>query len=128
MSEKTKVKKELTIKEIKELLKKKNKKFKKPLRRLPAEDTEYKRKPYNPTEGNSFKKEYEKKELKVRDISDERIKQYLERKVKKNIIKKNVKNLSELKPMKPIEGGGFEPIGKPVALKKNYANAYKKKS
>ena len=84
MSEKTKVKKELTIKEKKELLKKKDKKFKKPLRRLPAEDIEYKQEPYNMREGNTFKKEYEKKELKVRDISN--------------------------------------------SLKKNYANAYKKKS
>jgi len=30
--------------------------------------------------------------------------------------------------MKPIEGGGFAPIGKPTPFKKNYANAYKKKS
>ena len=72
MPDKIKVKKELTLKEIKEFLK---------------------------------KKEEDKKNQKV---------------------KKTAKNLSELKPMKPIEGGGFAPIGKPVALKKNYANAYKK--
>ena len=84
-------------------------KFKKPLRRLPAEDIEYKGKPYNPREGNTFKKDYEKKELKVRDISDERIKHYFERKVKKNIIKKNVKNLSELEGAKP---GIDTPTGK----------------
>ena len=51
-------------------------KFKKPLRRLPAEDVEYIQKPYNPREGNTFKKEYEKKELKVRDISNSLKKNY----------------------------------------------------
>ncbi len=39
-------------------------KFKKPLRKLPAEDIEYTQKPYDIREGNTFKKEYEKKALK----------------------------------------------------------------
>ena len=84
-------------------------KFKKPLRRLPAEDVEYIQKPYNPREGNTFKKEYEKKELKVRDISDERIKQYFKDKDNSKIMKKTAKNLGELQGAKP---GIDKPTGK----------------
>ena len=69
-------------------------KFKKPLRRLPAEDIEYKGKPYNPREGNTFKKDYEKKELKVRDISDERIKQYFKDKDNSKLVNELIFNSS----------------------------------
>lgn len=68
----------------------------------------------------------DKKELTIKEI-----KEYLKKKEKDNKnkkVKKTAKNLSELEPMKPIEGGGFAPIGKPTPFKKNYANAYKKKS
>ena len=91
-------------------------KFKKPLRRLPQVDTEYKQEPYNMREGNTFKKEFEKIEPEVRDISNVRLKKYLERKVKKKIIKKNVKNLSELDGAKP---GIDKPTGKIQAFNRN---------
>ena len=57
------------------------------------------------------------KSIKNRDWSGAIGKFYEEKNKKK--IKKTQKSLDELDPMKPIPGGGFAPIGKPIAFKKD---------
>ena len=67
--------------------------------------------------GDFQKGDYSDIEIKDKDnsISNKKIKKFLEKKDYK--VKKTAKNLSELKPAKPIKGGGFAPIGKIQAFK-----------
>ena len=58
-----------------------------------------------------------KKETKKDEITDKEVKEYYEKR-EKYIPKKTVKSLQELKPLKPIKGGGFAPIGEPRAFNK----------
>ena len=71
--------------------------------------------------GDFQKGDYSDIEIKDKDkdnsISDKKIKEFFENKEKNKIKKKTAKNLSELKPAKPIKGGGFAPIGKIQAFK-----------
>ena len=76
----------------------------------------------NKKKKGAFQKgDYSDIEIKDKDkdnsISDKKIKEFFENKGKNKIKKKTAKNLSELKPAKPIKGGGFAPIGKIQAFK-----------
>ena len=98
-------------------------KFKKPLRKLPAEDVEYIQKPYNPREGNTFKKEYEKKVLKGKKARgyDNKEKVYKDpftaRKAADDEDRQNLKEIRAVEAKEMNHGGEAVTQGVGIALK-----------